>query len=62
MSNRILRRPDVVRMTGLSRSTLYDWIARGEFPQPIKLGVLAVGWRETEIKAWLDERPQRTAA
>lgn len=33
----ILRRPEVQRRTGLSRSALYDQIARGEWPRPIKL-------------------------
>lgn len=51
---RILRRPDVERMTGLPRSTLYDKVAKGEFPRPIKLGAKAVGWRESVVNDWID--------
>jgi prophage regulatory protein len=46
---RILRRAEVLRITGMSRSSLYDRIARGEFPRPRKLGPRAVGWRDNEI-------------
>ncbi|MDA8587066.1 AlpA family transcriptional regulator [Rhodobacteraceae bacterium] len=56
MSNRILRRPDVETLTGLSRSTLYAMMAEGTFPKPVKLGKRAVGWREAELLEWLDAR------
>lgn len=63
MSERIYRLPDVLTRTGLSRSTLYAMCAEGTFPAPIKLGLRAVGWAETEINAWLDSRKaQRKAA
>lgn len=42
MAERILRRPDVEARTGLSRSTIYDWMKRGEFPPPVALGTH--GW------------------
>ena len=31
---RLIRRPEVEARTGLSRSTLYDWMKRGDFLQP----------------------------
>jgi prophage regulatory protein len=63
MSVRILRRPEVLARTGLARSTIYAMIAAGTFPRPIRLGVKAVGWSETEITAWLDARKaERDAA
>lgn len=49
----ILRRKQVEKRTGLSRSTIYARIARGTFPRPIDLGDRAVGWIETEINEWL---------
>ncbi|MEO1724052.1 MAG: AlpA family transcriptional regulator [Pseudomonadota bacterium] len=49
----ILRRPDVERLTGLARSTIYARMADGTFPKPIKLGGSAVGWRQSAIAAWL---------
>lgn len=63
MAERILRLPEVKARTGLGRSTLYDAMARGNFPHPIKLGVRAVGWAESEIDAWLEARmSERKAA
>ena len=52
----ILRRKQVEKRTGLSRSTIYLRIQEGTFPRPIKLGARAVGWLENEIEAWLAER------
>lgn len=56
MVQTILRRHDVERLTGLPRSTIYDKIARGEFPQPIKLSAKSVGWLESEIADWQNAR------
>ncbi|SHJ37079.1 transcriptional regulator, AlpA family [Ruegeria lacuscaerulensis ITI-1157] len=58
--DRLLRRPEVENLTGLSRSTLYDWMKRGDFPQPVKLGVRLVAWRESDIVVWLQSREPRT--
>lgn len=56
MSERILRRPDVEARTGLSRSTIYLLMSRGDFPKPIRLSARAVGWPEIVISEWLDSR------
>ena len=56
MVQNILRRHDVERVTGLPRSTIYDKIAKGEFPRPIKLSMKSVGWLESEITEWLQGR------
>ncbi|WP_132242910.1 helix-turn-helix transcriptional regulator [Primorskyibacter sedentarius] len=53
MAEKLLRRPDVQARTGLSPSTLYDWMKRGQFPKPVKLGSRLVAWRETEVAEWL---------
>ena len=53
---RLLRMSQVQDRTGLSRSTIRRWVARGLFPQPIKLGENVVGWIEAEIDAWIRER------
>lgn len=53
---RVLRRPAVEAATGLARSTLYDLMARGEFPRPIRLTGKAVGWEAEAIDAWIASR------
>ena len=56
----IYRLPEVITICGLSRSTIYEMIGRGGFPAPVKLGARAVGWRRSDIEAWLASR--QTAA
>lgn len=51
------RRREVEAYTGLSRSTLYDLMSRGEFPRPVKITGKAVAWPETVITEWLAKRP-----
>ena len=43
-------------MTGLARSTLYEAIAKGEFPKPIKIHGNAVGWVSQEVDQWMSDR------
>ncbi|MDR3413430.1 MAG: AlpA family transcriptional regulator [Formivibrio sp.] len=52
----ILLLPQVMAMTGLARSTIYLHMDQGIFPKPIKLGPNSVGWLESDIDAWFDER------
>lgn len=61
MTDRILRRHEVEARIGLSRSTIYESMAQGEFPKPIKIGRRAVGWPESVIAAWLNERAALTS-
>tara|TARA_R110002073_G_scaffold331785_1_gene516979 strand:- start:1044 stop:1271 length:228 start_codon:yes stop_codon:yes gene_type:complete len=56
MSHNILRLPRVKERTGLSRSSIYLRISKGEFPAPISLGSRAVGWLEEDVDTWLLQR------
>ena len=56
MAQTILRRKQVEVRTGLSRSTIYLRVSKGTFPKPVHLGARAVGWLESEIDDWLDQR------
>ncbi|MDF2603477.1 MAG: hypothetical protein K0R56_839 [Sphingomonas sp.] len=53
---RFMRLPDVIATTGLSRPTIYRLIKRAEFPQQHLLTRRSVGWWETDVEAWLQER------
>ena len=57
-TRRIIRREEVTRLTGIARATLYKLISEGKFPAPLRLGVRSVGWRLSDIDAWL-EAPER---
>ncbi len=55
---RILRIKEVTRLTGLSESTIYAMVEVGTFPKPIRLGKRSVGWRASDVYAWL-QAPER---
>lgn len=57
MSPIFLRLGDVLRVTGLGRSTVYRLIAENGFPPPCRLGPRAVGWRSADIAQWSEARP-----
>jgi prophage regulatory protein len=54
---RVLRLPEVIQLTGLSRSSIYAAVNRGGFPSQVRLGARAVGWRLEAIEQWLSELP-----
>ena len=54
--NRVMRLKEVVMLTGLSRSTIYNLMNERRFPSSIKLGRSSVGWRMQDIEAWLNSR------
>jgi prophage regulatory protein len=62
MNSIILRRREVEQTTGLSRSSIYERMNirsryyDPDFPKPVRLGQRAVGWRASEIAAWIDSR------
>lgn len=60
MSHRILRLPEVKRLTGLSRSSIYLRMANDEFPASISLGGRAVGWLEQDVHEWIVERIEQS--
>jgi prophage regulatory protein len=53
---RYLRLPEIVHKTGVSRSTIYKLMAKGEFPRARRLTSRTVGWGDAEIEAWMDTR------
>ena len=57
MGDRLLRRREVEKITGLGRSSIYRLMQEGDFPRPVKVGPSAVRWRESEVNAWVESRP-----
>jgi len=50
----------VVDITGLSRSTIYEWVQQGRFPKPVKLGPgpkSPVKFKLTQIMAFIESLP-----
>ena len=57
----LLPRPEVSRRTGLGRTSIYDLMAAGQFPRPVRVTSTAVRWRASEVAEWINSRP-RTGA
>ena len=56
----LIARHEVERRVGLTRSSIYDAMRKGEFPLPLKVGAKAVRWKSSDIEAWMDSRPLAT--
>jgi prophage regulatory protein len=56
MATKILRLLGVLDTVCVSKSTIYQWVADGKFPAPIRLGPRSVGWRQSDVDAWLESR------
>lgn len=52
----VVRMNQVIGLTGLSRATIYRHMAAGHFPRNFKIGTVASGWLEAEVRSWISER------
>ena len=62
---RLLRLPEVMNKTGYGKAWIYRLINEGLFPQPVKIGVGAIAFIESEIDEWIVsaiERSRKNAA
>lgn len=57
-SNRLIRLREVMDKTGLSKSTIYRLAGdpSSDFPEAMRLTPATVGWKESEIDAWIETR------
>lgn len=53
---RLIRLKEVQSRVGLGRSTIYRWMAEGNFPKPVRLGGHAVAWVLADIDQWVSQR------
>lgn len=56
IENKALSLSDVIRLTSLSKTTIYRLIKAGEFPKAIKITARRVAWRAAEINCWLEQK------
>jgi prophage regulatory protein len=52
----LLRQPAVLARIGLSKSTLWELVRRGDFPKPLRISPRAVAWKSSEIDRWIEGR------
>jgi prophage regulatory protein len=54
--NRLLRLPQVLERTGISRSMVYLLESQGRFPGRVKVSARAVAWLADEVQSWIDAK------
>ncbi|WP_091640079.1 helix-turn-helix transcriptional regulator [Aquisalimonas asiatica] len=54
--DRLLARREVEHLTGLPRSTLYERLREGAFPEAVSVGPRAVRWRLSDVREWIESR------
>ncbi|CAM3208543.1 helix-turn-helix transcriptional regulator [Vibrio diazotrophicus] len=58
-ARRFIRLHEVSKMTGLSKSSIYDYMSAGLFPKSCSLGIRSVAWIESEVEQWMDDQIAR---
>ena len=53
---RFLRLAEVLEMTGMGKTFIYDRMKEGSFPKQIQLGSRSVVWNEQEVIKWIEDR------
>jgi prophage regulatory protein len=56
--HRIIRMPEIIKITGASKSTIYRWIKNKKFPDRCKLSERMSGWLYGDIIDWLQSKGQ----
>ena len=51
---RLIRLKEVLRICGMSRSTLYNNIKERQFPEPIRISARSVAWLQSEVQEWVE--------
>ena len=54
--NRIIRKPELLKMVGVSHPTIWRWEKDGTFPKRIQLGGNSCGWLEAEVQEWFNKK------
>ncbi len=58
----LYRERDLRQEFGLSTTRIYEMMASGTFPRPVKIGPRAVAWCKAHVDAWLNDRAGRMEA
>lgn len=53
---RVLRIDELTSKVGLRRTSIYDLMALGRFPRPVRLTTQRRGWLLSEVDTWLEAR------
>ena len=56
---KILRKKDVTTKVGLSAIHIMRMVKLERFPAPLALGPASIGWLESEVDEWIQDRANR---
>jgi len=54
--DRLARLPQVENLTGLKKSSIYQRMREGKFPQAVRLSSRMVAWSENAVLQWVQDR------
>jgi len=58
ISDTFIRLPEVMKRTGLSRSSIYAMAKAKTFPSQIRLSTRTSVWSSRELSDWIEEKKQ----
>ena len=53
--DQFLRLPDVIKMVGMGRSSIYSHVTSGKFPRPIYFNHRTTLWSKNGILRWMED-------
>lgn len=56
VTDRMIRRKEIIERLGINQSTLYRWCQNGNFPKAIQIGPNSVAWLRSDFNKWLKQR------
>ncbi|MBT5825517.1 MAG: AlpA family phage regulatory protein [Gammaproteobacteria bacterium] len=45
----------------VSRSTIWRWVKKNNFPEPVKLSAGVTVWKAGDVRSWLDKKASEGA-
>ena len=61
-NEKLLRITDVMKSTGLAKSTIWLYVKEGKFPKQIKLSPRISVWKLSDIEVWIDVQINKEVA
>ena len=59
MTEKLIRLPELMAITSMKKSTIYDMQRAQKFPQSLRLSRRCVAWKSTDVQNWISSREQK---
>jgi len=54
--DKFIRIDEVMKITGLAKSTVWDWVKKDKLPTPIKLSPRVTVWSTIDMDTWVSNQ------